>query len=81
VAELPGVSGREAVRAFGKVDYETDRQRGNHNILRQTDPPHRRLTVPAHKALRKGTLRALIRQSGPLGRGVCCVVVRRLQSG
>jgi HEPN domain-containing protein len=27
VAELPVVSGPEAVRAFGKVGYETDRQR------------------------------------------------------
>jgi predicted RNA binding protein YcfA (HicA-like mRNA interferase family) len=64
VAELPVVSGREAVRAFGKVGYEVDRQRGSHIILRQTDSPHRRLTVPDHKELRKGTLRALIRQAG-----------------
>jgi len=27
-------------------------------------PPHRRLTVPDHKALAKGTLRAVIRQAG-----------------
>jgi predicted RNA binding protein YcfA (HicA-like mRNA interferase family) len=32
VAALPVVSGREAVRAFGKVGYETDRQRGSHII-------------------------------------------------
>lgn len=64
MAELPVVSGREAVKAFGKVGYEADRQRGSHIILRQTEHPHRRLTVPDHKELRKGTLRALIRQSG-----------------
>jgi predicted RNA binding protein YcfA (HicA-like mRNA interferase family) len=64
VAELPVASGREAVRAFEKVGYETDRQRGSHIILRQTDPPHRRLTIPDHKELRKGMLRALIRQAG-----------------
>jgi predicted RNA binding protein YcfA (HicA-like mRNA interferase family) len=46
------------------VGYEFDRQRGSHIILRQTEPPHRRLTVPDHKELRKGTLQALIRQSG-----------------
>jgi predicted RNA binding protein YcfA (HicA-like mRNA interferase family) len=55
VAELPVVSGREAVNAFGKVGYEADRQRASHIILRQTQPPHRRLTVPDHKELRKGT--------------------------
>ena len=33
-------------------------------ILRQTSPPHRRLTVPDHKQVAKGTLRAIIRQAG-----------------
>jgi predicted RNA binding protein YcfA (HicA-like mRNA interferase family) len=64
VADLPVISGREAVRAFRKVGYETDRQRGSHIVLRQAESPHRRLTVPDHKELRKGTLRALIRQAG-----------------
>jgi predicted RNA binding protein YcfA (HicA-like mRNA interferase family) len=64
VVELPVVSGREAVRAFGRVGYEIDRQRGSHIILRQPESPHRRLTIPDHKELKKGTLRALIRQAG-----------------
>jgi predicted RNA binding protein YcfA (HicA-like mRNA interferase family) len=64
VADLPVISGREAVRAFRKVGYEADRQSGSHIILRQAESPHRRLTVPDHKELRKGTLRALIRQAG-----------------
>jgi len=33
-------------------------------ILRQTEFPHRRLTVPDHKELAKGTLRAVIREAG-----------------
>jgi len=33
-------------------------------ILRQTDSPHRRVTVPDHKEIAKGTLRALIREVG-----------------
>ena len=64
MADLPVISGREAVRAFRKVGYATDRQSGSHIILRQAESPHRRLTVPDHKELRKGTLRALIRQAG-----------------
>ena len=64
MTELPVVSGREAVNAFGKLGYDVDRQRGSHIIMRQAEPPHRRLTIPDHKELRKGTLRALIRQAG-----------------
>ena len=64
MAELPVISGREAVRAFGKAGYEMDRQRGSHIVLRQAEPPHRRLTIPDHRELKKGTLRALIRQAG-----------------
>jgi predicted RNA binding protein YcfA (HicA-like mRNA interferase family) len=41
-----------------------DHQTGSHIILRQKNTPHRRLTVPDHKELAKGTLRAIIRQAG-----------------
>jgi predicted RNA binding protein YcfA (HicA-like mRNA interferase family) len=64
VTRLPVVSGREAVRAFAKIGYREDRQTGSHIILRHQDPPHRRLTVPDHKELAKGTLRSLIREAG-----------------
>jgi predicted RNA binding protein YcfA (HicA-like mRNA interferase family) len=62
--KLPVVSGSEAVKAFQKVGYEFDVQHGSHIILRHADPPHRRLSVPNHKELAKGTLRALIREAG-----------------
>ncbi len=61
---LPRVSGREVVRALRKTGYERDRQRGSHIVLRQTAPPHRRITVPDHKEVAKGTLRAIIRHTG-----------------
>lgn len=64
MTRLPVVSGREAVRAFAKIGYREDRQTGSHIILRHKDPPHRRLTVPDHKELAKGTLRSLIREAG-----------------
>jgi len=38
--------------------------RGSHIVLRHPDPPFRRLVVPNHKSLAKGTLRSLIRESG-----------------
>ena len=61
---LPVVSGRDVVKALAKLEYDLDRQRGSHMILRQTSPPHRRLTVPDHNEVAKGTLRAIIRQAG-----------------
>ena len=64
MTRLPAISGREAVRAFEHLGYEVDRQRGSHMILRQIEAPHRRLTVPNHKTVAKGTLRSLIRQAG-----------------
>jgi len=64
VTRLPVVSGRDAARALGKIGYELDHQTGSHMILRRATPPHRRLTVPDHRELAKGTLRAIIREAG-----------------
>ena len=64
MTKLPVTSGREAVKAFGKIGYLEDHERGGHIILRHKDPPHRRLTVPDHKDLAKGTMRSPIRQAG-----------------
>ncbi len=33
-------------------------------ILRRKEPPHLRITVPNHREIAKGTLRAIIRDSG-----------------
>ena len=62
MTSLPVCSGADAVRAFQKVGYEVDHQTGSHVILRH--PSGRRLTVPNHRILAKGTLRALIRDAG-----------------
>ena len=64
MSELPRISGREVVKSLTKIGYEQDRQRGSHIILRQTASPHRRVTVPDHKEIAKGTLRAIIRETG-----------------
>ena len=61
---LPIISGKEALGAFQKIGYELDHQRGSHLILRHKEKPHRILTVPNHKELAKGTLRALMRHAG-----------------
>jgi predicted RNA binding protein YcfA (HicA-like mRNA interferase family) len=59
---LPVCSGRDAVRAFGRLGYAVDHQTSSHIILRH--PNRRRLTVPDHRELAKGTLRSLIREAG-----------------
>ena len=64
MSQLPRVSGREIVKALRKIGYEQDRQRGSHIVLRQTASPHRRVTVPDHNEVAKGTLRAIIREVG-----------------
>ena len=62
MSRLPVCSGQEAIRAFQRMGYELDHQTGSHIILRH--PQMRRLTVPNHRELAKGTLRALIREAG-----------------
>ena len=64
MSRLPVVSGREVVRAFEKLGYRVDRQRGSHIQLRQDEAPFRRLTVPDHREIGRGLLRALIRDAG-----------------
>lgn len=62
--KLPVVSGLQIVKALTKMGYKIDHQTGSHIILRQQKKPHRRLTVPKHKEIAKGTIRAILRQAG-----------------
>ena len=64
MSKLPSVSGREIVKAMNKLGYEFDRQRGSYIILRQSAAPHRRLTVPDHREVARGTLRSTLREAG-----------------
>ncbi|CAH1388347.1 type II toxin-antitoxin system HicA family toxin [Candidatus Nitrotoga sp. M5] len=61
---LPQISGQQVVSALAKLGYAKDRQKGSHMLLRQAIYPHRRLVVPDHKEIAKGTLRAIIKQAG-----------------
>ena len=62
--KLPAISGKELLKIFAKIGYEIDHQTGSHIVIRHKMPPHRRLTIPNHKEIAKGTLRAIIRQAG-----------------
>jgi len=61
---LPRISGRDVITALPKIGFRVDRQKGSHIVLRQDKPPHRRITVPDHAEVAKGTMRAIIRQAG-----------------
>jgi predicted RNA binding protein YcfA (HicA-like mRNA interferase family) len=60
---LPVASGREVVKAFGRLGWEVARQSGSHIILVKSGHPAT-LSVPNHREVAKGTLRALIREAG-----------------
>ena len=62
--KLPIISGLKLIKLFEKLGYERDHQTGSHVILRFKESPYRRLTIPNHKELAKGTLRAIIKQAG-----------------
>ena len=64
MSKLPVLSGQELCKILAKVGYQIDHQTGSHIILRNENPPHRRLTVPMHREIAKGTLRVIIRQAG-----------------
>jgi predicted RNA binding protein YcfA (HicA-like mRNA interferase family) len=61
--KLPVVSGREAARAFERAGWLFDRRRGSHMIY--VKPGVRvNLSIPDHRELDPGLLRALIRAAG-----------------
>lgn len=63
MSKLPIVSGTECVKALEKIGFVVYRQRGSHITMVRQDPAAQ-VTVPDHKDIAKGTLRAIIRQIG-----------------
>jgi predicted RNA binding protein YcfA (HicA-like mRNA interferase family) len=61
VTKLPSVSARNVIKALSNIGYESDHQRGSHIILRNIEPPYRRITIPNHPDIAKGTLRKIIK--------------------
>jgi predicted RNA binding protein YcfA (HicA-like mRNA interferase family) len=65
MSSLPVISGRETIAAPARLGYLVVRQKGSHVRLRHpTDTSRPPLTVPDHKELKSGTLRAIIRDAG-----------------
>lgn len=61
MARLPNISGDEFVRLLRRAGFQWDHTEGSHMILIHTNG--RRLSVPRHRELGRGLLRALIRDA------------------
>ena len=59
--KLPIISGKKATKVFLQEGYVIDHQTGSHVILYKHN---KILTIPNHKELARGTLRAIIKQAG-----------------
>ncbi len=63
MGRLGNISGKEAVKGFQKAGWQPVGQVGSHLVM--TKPAVRvNLSIPQHKELSVGTLRALIRNAG-----------------
>jgi predicted RNA binding protein YcfA (HicA-like mRNA interferase family) len=63
MSKLGNISGKEAVKAFSKAGWRTMGQVGSHLVMTKPDQKAN-LSIPQHKELSVGTLRALIRAAG-----------------
>lgn len=61
MGRLSNFSGKEAIKIFEKFGYLTEHQTGSHIILWHEEKPT--LSIPNHRELAPGLLRALIRQA------------------
>lgn len=59
-SKLPLLSGRDVVRAFGRLGWSVARQASSHIILTKSGEATT-LSVPDHKEVARGTLRSLVR--------------------
>ena len=63
MARLANISGKEAVRAFERAGWRVLGQVGSHVVMTKLGL-RVNLSIPQHKDLSVGTLRALIRHAG-----------------
>ena len=65
MAKLKRLSGDEVITIFSRFGFAVHAQRGSHVKLRRTEPAGsmQTLTIPKHRELDTGTLRAIIRQA------------------
>jgi len=63
MSKLANISGKQVVKVFQKAGWSVLGQVGSHVVMEKKNI-RVNLSVPQHKEIAKGTLRALIRNSG-----------------
>lgn len=63
MSRLSNISGRDAVKRFETIGYRVARQAGSHMILEHSTPGYPILSIPDHKELAPGLLRAQIKRA------------------
>jgi predicted RNA binding protein YcfA (HicA-like mRNA interferase family) len=63
MGRLNNISGKDAVKAFEKAGWKKVGQVGSHLVMTK-EGMRANLSIPQHKELSVGTLRALIRNTG-----------------
>ena len=65
MSKLKILSGEDVVKIFSLFDFKVISKRGSHIKLRRilSDETKQTLTIPLHKELDKGTVRAIFRQA------------------
>ncbi len=63
MARLPAISGKEAVSTFEKAGWYIERRARSRHIVMKKQGMRTTLSIPEHKVLDRGLLRALIRDA------------------
>jgi len=63
MAKLPVISGKQAVKAFEKAGWYVERRAKSRHIIMKKEGMKTTLSIPEHKVLDRGLLRALIRDA------------------
>ena len=58
--KLPGISGKECIRALEKLGFYQTRQKGSHVVMRREFSG---CVVPLHKEIKVGTLSGILKQA------------------
>ncbi|MEM2506189.1 MAG: type II toxin-antitoxin system HicA family toxin [Nitrososphaerota archaeon] len=62
MSRLPVVSGKELIKYLTKKGFMVSRQKGSHVVLKSQNG--RRVTVPLHEELDRGTLLEILAEAG-----------------
>ena len=62
MTKLPVISGKKLIKVLLKAGYHIRDQKGSHIHLRH--PIRDPLTIPAHRTIARGTLRAILKDAG-----------------